>query len=78
MSLIQVVPKKNGVTTISNENREIIFTRTTTTWRLYFDYQKLNQVMRKDYFPLYFLGHVTKRVTGYEFYYYLDSYSRYY
>lgn len=42
------------------------------------NYQKLNQVTRKDYFPLLFLGQVFKRVVGNEFYYFLDDYSGYY
>lgn len=42
------------------------------------DYRKLNQVIRKDHFPLSFLDQVLERVMGHEFYCFLDGYSKYY
>ena len=47
VSLVQVVPKKGGVTVIENENNDLIMTQTVTGWWIYIDYQKLNKAMRK-------------------------------
>jgi len=38
----QVVPKKFGVTMITNEKNELILTRTITSWRMCIYYRKLN------------------------------------
>ncbi|KAK9187298.1 hypothetical protein WN944_018690 [Citrus x changshan-huyou] len=52
VSSVQVVPKKSGVTVVTNADNELIPTRVTTGWRVYIDYRKLNSVTRKDHFPL--------------------------
>ncbi|KAI3762946.1 hypothetical protein L1987_53391 [Smallanthus sonchifolius] len=52
---VQVVPKKGGMTVITNERNELIPTRTVTGWRVCIDYRKLNDATRKDHFPLPFI-----------------------
>ena len=52
VSLVQVVPKKSGMTMIKNENNELIPTRIVSGWRICIDYRKLNKASRKDHFPL--------------------------
>ena len=42
------------------------------------DYRKLNDVTRKDHFPLPFINQVFERVSGHHFYCFLDSYSGYF
>lgn len=37
-SLVQVVPKKGGMTVVPNEKNELIPTRTVTGWRMCIDY----------------------------------------
>ena len=54
VSLVQVVPKKEGITVIKNDNNELIPTRTTIGWRVCMDYRKLNHTTRKDHFLLPF------------------------
>ena len=41
------------------------------------DYRKLNSVTLKDYFPLPFIDQMLDRLTGHEFYYFLDGYLGY-
>ena len=77
VSLMQVVPKKLGITIVENEKGESIPTRTSTTWRVCIDYQKLNTVTRKDHFSLPFIDQILERLAGQSFFYFLDGYSGY-
>ena len=77
VSPTQVVPNKSGVTVVENENNELIPTRVTSGWRVCIDYRKLNAGTRKDHFPLPFVYQMLERVTGHEFYCFLDGYSGY-
>ena len=78
VSPTQVVPKKSGVTTVKNEEGEELSTRLTTRWRVCIDYRRLNEVTRKDHFPLPFIDHLLERVSGHPFYCFLDGYSGYF
>nr|KYP49358.1 Retrovirus-related Pol polyprotein from transposon 17.6 [Cajanus cajan] len=77
VSPVQVVPKKGGMTVITNEKNELIPTRTVTSWRMCIDYRKLNQATRKDHFPLPFKDQMLERLAGQAYYYFLDGYSGY-
>ncbi|KAL4273391.1 hypothetical protein GQ457_13G013790 [Hibiscus cannabinus] len=77
VSPVQCVPKKGGITVISNEKNELIPTRTVTGWRVCMDYQKLNKATRKDHFPLPFIDQMLDRLAGKQFYCFLDGYSGY-
>ena len=78
VSLTQVVPKKSGVTTVHNEKGEEVPTRLTTGWRVCIDYRRLNEVTRKDHFPLLFMDQLLERISGHPFYCFLDGYSGYF
>ena len=78
VSPIEVVPKKSGVTTVHNEKGEEMPTRLTTGWRVCIDYRRLNEVTRKDHFPLPFMDQLLERIFGQPFYCFLDGYSRYF
>ena len=78
VSPTQVVPKKSEVTTVHNEKGEEMPTRLTTNWRLCIDYRRLNEVTRKDHFPLPFMDQLLERIFGQPFYYFLDGYSGYF
>ena len=62
VSLTQVVPKKSGVTTVLNEKGDEMPTRLTTGWKVCIDYRRLNEVTRKDHFPLPFMDQLLERV----------------
>ena len=62
VSPIQVVPKKSGVTTVHNEKGEEMPTRLTIGWRVCIDYRRLNEVTRKDHFPLPFMDQLLERI----------------
>ena len=78
VSPTQVVPKKSGVKTVKNEKGEELSTRLTTSWRVCIDYRRLNEVTRKDHFPLPFIDQLLERVFGHPFYCFLDGYSGYF
>ena len=50
----------------------------TTGWRVCIDYRRLNEVTRKDHFPLPFMDQLLERVSGHPFYCFLDGYSGYF
>ncbi|KAL4324217.1 hypothetical protein GQ457_11G024180 [Hibiscus cannabinus] len=77
VSPVQCVPKKGGITVISNEKNELIPTGTVTGWRVCMDYRKLNKATRKDHFPLPFIDQMLDRLAGKQFYCFLDGYSGY-
>ncbi|GJX65715.1 reverse transcriptase domain-containing protein [Tanacetum coccineum] len=73
-----VVPKKGGMTVITNENNELIPTRLVTGWRVCIDYRKLNDATRKDHFPFPFMDQMLERLAGNEFYCFLDGFFGYF
>ncbi|CAH9110594.1 unnamed protein product [Cuscuta europaea] len=78
MSPTQVVPKKSGVTVVKNKDDELIAQRIQNSWRVCIDYRKLNEVTRKDHFPLPFMDQMLERLAGHEYYCFLDGYSGYF
>ena len=71
------MPKKSEVTTVHNEKGEEMPTHLTIGWRVCIDYKRLNEVTRKDHFPLPFMDQLLKRIFCQPFYCFLDSYSSY-
>ncbi|KAL5550284.1 hypothetical protein UlMin_000460 [Ulmus minor] len=63
VSPVQVVPKKGGMTVVKNDKNELIPTRTVTGWR--------------DHFPLPFIDQMLERLSGHDYYCFLDGYSGY-
>ncbi|GJT81476.1 hypothetical protein Tco_1055818 [Tanacetum coccineum] len=55
VSPIHCVPKKGGIIVVTNENDELVLTRTVTGWLVFIDYRKLNEATTKDHFPLPFM-----------------------
>nr|GEZ55424.1 reverse transcriptase domain-containing protein [Tanacetum cinerariifolium] len=75
---VHCVPKKGGFTVVENEENELIPTRLVTGCWVCIDYRKLNEVTRKDHFPLLFMDQMLERLAGNEFYCYLDGFSGYF
>ncbi|KAL5539173.1 hypothetical protein UlMin_044786 [Ulmus minor] len=61
----------------SMQENELIPTRTVTGWRVCIDYRKLNDATRKDHFPLPFIDQMLERLSGHDYYCFLDGYSGY-
>ncbi|CAA0816701.1 Unknown protein, partial [Striga hermonthica] len=78
VSPIHVVPKKGGITVIENDQKELVPTRITTGWRMCIDYRRLNAAIKKDHFPLPFIDQILDRLSGHQFYCFLDGLSGYY
>ena len=74
---VQVLIKKGGTTVMKIENNILLPSRTVTGWRICVDYRKLNKATRKDHFPLPFLDQMLDRLTGHEYYCFLDGYFGY-
>ncbi|KAK8619633.1 hypothetical protein V6N13_135915 [Hibiscus sabdariffa] len=77
VSPVQCVPKKGGMTVVTNEANELLPTRTVTGWRICMDYRKLNKATKKDHFPLPFIDQMLDRLAGNAYYCFLDGYSGY-
>ncbi|GJV65448.1 reverse transcriptase domain-containing protein [Tanacetum coccineum] len=78
VSPIHYVPKKGGITVVTNEHDELVPTRTITDWRVCIDYRKLNEATAKDHFPLPFMYQMLERLVGNKYFYFLDGFSRYF
>ncbi|KAM1331935.1 hypothetical protein ACFX2I_044371 [Malus domestica] len=61
VSPVQCVPKKSGVTVVTNAKNELMPTRIQTGWRVCIDYRKLNATTRKDHFPFAFIDQMLER-----------------
>ncbi|GKC88471.1 hypothetical protein Tco_1149120, partial [Tanacetum coccineum] len=75
VSPVHCVPKKGGMTVVTNEENELVPTRLVTGWRVCIDYRKLNEATCKDHFPLPFMDQMLERLAGNEFYCFLDGFS---
>ncbi|GJV63840.1 reverse transcriptase domain-containing protein [Tanacetum coccineum] len=78
VSPVHCVPKKGGITVITNDENELIPTRLVTGWRVCIDYRKLNEATRKDHFPLPFMDQMLERLAGNQYYCFLDGFSGYF
>nr|GEX93811.1 reverse transcriptase domain-containing protein [Tanacetum cinerariifolium] len=70
--------KKRGMTVTTNEENELVPTRLVTGWRVCIDYRKLNEATRKDHFSLPFMDQMLERLTGNEYYCFLDGFFGYF
>ncbi|GJV12465.1 reverse transcriptase domain-containing protein [Tanacetum coccineum] len=78
VSPIHCVPKKGGITVITNENDELVPTRTVTGWRVCIDSRKLNEAIAKDHFPFPFMDQMLERLTGNKYLCFLNGFSGYF
>ncbi|GKC20794.1 DNA-directed DNA polymerase [Tanacetum coccineum] len=78
VSPIHRVPKKGGITVVTNENDELVPTRTVTGWRVCIDYRKLNEATTKDHFPLPFIDQMSERLAENKYFCFLDGFSGYF
>nr|GEZ25296.1 DNA-directed DNA polymerase [Tanacetum cinerariifolium] len=72
VSPVHCVPKKRGMTVITNDENELVPTRLVTGWRVCIDYRKLNEATRKDHFPLPFMDQMLEGLAGNEYYCFLE------
>ncbi|GJW76010.1 reverse transcriptase domain-containing protein, partial [Tanacetum coccineum] len=78
VSHIHCVPKKGGITVVTNENNKLVLTRTITGWRVCIDYRKLNKATTKDHFPLPFMDQMLERLAGNKYFCFLNGFSGYF
>ncbi|GJW41736.1 reverse transcriptase domain-containing protein [Tanacetum coccineum] len=70
--------KTTDILVITNENDELVPTRTVTGWRVCIDYHKLNEATAKDHFPLSFMDQMLERLAGNKYFCFLDGFSGYF
>ncbi|GJV06278.1 reverse transcriptase domain-containing protein [Tanacetum coccineum] len=75
---IHCVPKKGGITVVTDEKDELVPTRTVTGWRVCIDYGKLNEATAKDHFPLPFMDQMLERLAGNKYLCFLDGFFGYF
>ncbi|GKF13200.1 reverse transcriptase domain-containing protein, partial [Tanacetum coccineum] len=75
---IHYVPKKGGMTIVTNDENELVPTRIVTGWRVCIDYRKFNEATQKDHFPLPFMDQMLERLAGNKYYCFLDGFSGYF
>ncbi|GJV31524.1 reverse transcriptase domain-containing protein [Tanacetum coccineum] len=73
---IPCVPKKGGITVVTNKIDEPVPTRTIIGWLVCIDYRKLNEATTKDHFPLPFMDQVLEILAGNKYFCFLDGFSR--
>ncbi|GJV59016.1 reverse transcriptase domain-containing protein [Tanacetum coccineum] len=78
VSPVHCVPKKGGMTVVTNEDNELIPTRLVTIWCVCIDYWKLNDATRKDHFPLPFMDQMLEHLAGNGYYCFLDGFFGYF
>ncbi|GKC05669.1 reverse transcriptase domain-containing protein [Tanacetum coccineum] len=78
VSPIHCVPKKGGITVVTNKNDELVLTRIVTGWRVCIDYRKLNEETAKDHLPLPFIDQMLERLARNKYFYFLDGFSGYF
>ncbi|GKD44347.1 reverse transcriptase domain-containing protein, partial [Tanacetum coccineum] len=78
VSPVHCVPKKGGMTVVTNDENELVPTRLVTGWRVCIDYRKLNEATRKDHFHFPFMDQMLERLAGNEYYCFLDGFSGYF
>lgn len=62
LSPVHFVPKKGGITVVSNESNELIPTRSVNEWTVFLDYYKLNKTTREDNFHFLLLTRCLKKI----------------
>ncbi|GKC19663.1 reverse transcriptase domain-containing protein, partial [Tanacetum coccineum] len=79
---MQEVVKKEIVklldTVVTNENDELVPTRTVTGWRVCIDYRKLNEATVKDHFALPFMDQMLERLARNKYFCFLDGFFGYF
>ncbi|GJY02658.1 putative ribonuclease H-like domain-containing protein [Tanacetum coccineum] len=78
VSTIHCIPKKGGITVVTNKKDELVPTRTITGGRVCLDYRKLNEATAKDHFPLPFMDQMLERLTGNKYFCFLNGFSGYF
>ncbi|GJS29376.1 reverse transcriptase domain-containing protein [Tanacetum coccineum] len=78
VSPIHCVPKKGGITVVTNKNVELVPTRTVMGCRVCLDYRKLNEATTKDHFPLPFMDQMLERLAGNKYFCFLNDFFGYF
>src|SRR4051812_7925561 len=74
VSPVHCVPKKGGMTVVTNDKNELIPQRTIIGYRMCIDSRKLNKATRKDHYPLPFIDQMLQRLSKNTQFCYLDGF----
>lgn len=73
VSPVQCVPKKGGMTVVTNDKNELVPLKPVTGWHVCMDYRKLNRWTLKDHFPMPFMDQMLDRLASRGWYCFLDD-----
>ena len=63
VSHVHCVPKRGGITVVTNDKDELIPQRIITGYRMVIDFCKLNKATKKDHYPLPFIDKMLERLS---------------
>ena len=70
VSPIHVVLKKTGITVMKNDEGKLVHVRVQNGWRMCIDFRKLNDVTKKDHFPILFINQMIERLARKPFFFF--------
>ena len=72
-SPIHCIPKKGGVSLVTNENNDLVPTRAVIGYGMCVDFRKLNKWTKKDHYSLPFINEILQRLANNSYFCYLEG-----
>ena len=64
VSPVHCIPKKGGVSLVTNENNDLVPTRAVIGYGMCVDFRKLNKWTKKDHYRLPFINEILQRLAN--------------
>ena len=73
VSLVHCIPKKGGVSVVTNQNNDLVPTRVVIGYGMCVDFKKLDKYTKKDHYPLPFINEILERLANNSYFCYLEG-----